>query len=318
MSSPLRTRFVSRTTFYHGPSFESNTVRVWYGVKEASRKESEVPMAKTPAARAEPAPSAAAASPDAAPPAAPPSGDPQIPPPPWQRTPERPSRRRRDPISRDAIVTAAIDLLDREGLAALSMRKLADELGAGAASLYWHVGSKDGLLDLVMDEIIGEGNVPDPEPDRWQEQLKQVARDQRAASLRHPWVVRVSIGRIPMGPNALRYSERILAILRAGGLPPRLAVQGYLLLIATVNGFTIDETGVDDVPDPAAHGPPPDPDSRQQAADLARDYIASLPATQFPFMTALADEFALADPDERFNLLIAIFVDALSRRAAQP
>jgi TetR/AcrR family transcriptional regulator, tetracycline repressor protein len=265
-----------------------------------------------PAAQAAPAAPGAAASPDAAP-----SGDPQIPPPPWQRAPERPARRRRDPISRDAIVKAAIDLLDRDGLTALSMRKLADELGAGAASLYWHVGSKDGLLDLVMDEVIGEGNVPDPDPERWAEQLKQVARDQRAASLRHPWIVRVSIGRIPMGPNALRYSERILAILRAGGLPPRLAVQGYLLLIATVNGFTIDETGVDDVPDPAANVPPTDPDSRQQAADMARDYIASLPAAQFPNMTALADEFALADPDERFEFLIDIFVEGLSRRAAE-
>ena len=245
------------------------------------------------------------------------ANDPDIPPPPWQRTPERPARRRRDPISRDAIVSAAIDLLDREGLTALSMRKLADELGAGAASLYWHVGSKDGLLDLVMDQVIGEGKVPDPDPDRWPEQLKQVARDQRAASLRHPWIVRVSIGRIPMGPNALRYSERILAILRAGGLPPRLAVQGYLLLIATVNGFTIDETGVGDVPDPAANVPPTDRDSRQQAADMARDYVASLPAEAFPNMTALADEFALADPDERFEFLIDIFVEGLSRRAAQ-
>src|SRR5271169_7023157 len=82
------------------------------------------------------------------------STEPQIPPPPWQQVPDRQARRRRDPISRDAIVAAAIRLLDREGLAALSMRRLADELGAGAASLYWHVGSKDGLLDLVLDEII--------------------------------------------------------------------------------------------------------------------------------------------------------------------
>ena len=243
--------------------------------------------------------------------------DPEIPPPPWQRAPDRPSRRRRDPISRDAIVTAAIGLLDREGLAALSMRKLAEELGTGAATLYWHVGSKDGLLDLVMDEIIGEGKVPDPDPPRWQEQLKQIARDQRAASLRHPWIVRVSIGRIPMGPNALRYSERILAILRAGGLPPHLAVQGYLLLIATVNGFTIDETGVDDRP--AGDSPAPiDPEDLQQVANMARDYIAALPAGLFPNMTALADEFAFASPDERFELLIDIFVDGLSRRAAQP
>jgi AcrR family transcriptional regulator len=241
--------------------------------------------------------------------------DPDIPPPPWQRAPERSSRRRREPISRDAIVTAAIGLLDREGLAALSMRRLAEELGAGAASLYWHVGSKDGLLDLVMDEVIGEAKVPDPDPDRWQEQLRQIAREQRAASLRHPWLVRVSIGRIPMGPNALRYSERILAILRAAGLPPRLAVQGYLLLIATVNGFTIDETGVDDAPGsgdgPAIRGP----EDLQQAADMARDYIAALPGDRFPNLIALADEFAFADRDERFELLIDLFVDGLARRA---
>jgi TetR/AcrR family transcriptional regulator, tetracycline repressor protein len=243
---------------------------------------------------------------------------PDIPPPPWQRAPDRPPRRRREPISRDAIVTAAIGLLDREGLAALSMRRLAEELGTGAASLYWHVGSKDGLLDLVLDEVIGEGKIPDPDPEHWQEQLKQVARDQRAASLRHPWVVRVSIGRIPMGPNALRYSERILGILRAGGLSPHLAVQGYLLLIATINGFTIDETGVDDSADARAGSMSLDPDSLQEIADMASDYVASLPADRFPNMTALAGEFAFSHPGERFELLIDIFVDGLARRAAQP
>ena len=143
-------------------------------------------------------------------------GAPQIPPPPWQRLPDRQARRRA-PISREAIVDAAVRLLDREGLGALSMRRLADEIGTGAASLYWHVGSKDGLLDLVLDRLIGEEEVPDPDPARWREQLKDVARAQRRISLRHPYIVRISIGRIPMGQNALRYSERVLAILRAGG-----------------------------------------------------------------------------------------------------
>ena len=246
------------------------------------------------------------------------AADDQIPPPPWQRLPDRPARRRREPISREAIVTAAVDLLDREGLAALSMRRLAEELGTGAATLYWHVGSKDGLLDLVLDQLIGEQQIPDPDPARWREQLKDVARTQRATSLRHPYLVRISIGRIPMGPNALRYSERVLAILRAGGLPPRMAVQGYLLLIETVNGFTLDETGVEDAgpgtPDLSA--PPGDPASLQETANLARDYIASLPAGQFPTMVGLADEFAFADADERFELLIDIFVDGLARHGA--
>jgi AcrR family transcriptional regulator len=240
-----------------------------------------------------------------------PEPDERIPAPPWQRLPDRRARRRRDPISRDAIVAAAIRLLDAEGLDEVSMRRIADELGTGAASLYWHVGSKDGLLDLVFEAIIGEIAVPDPDPASWQDQLRQVARAQREISLRHPYIVRISIGRIPMGPNALRYSERVLAILRAGGLPPRLAVQGSHLLIATINGFTLDETGVGDPP-----GPPGQPAMTGEAGDMVRDYLASLPARQFPNLTELAGEFSYADPGERFELLIDIFVDGLARRAA--
>jgi AcrR family transcriptional regulator len=235
-----------------------------------------------------------------------------IPPPPWQRLPHRSARRRRDPISRDMIVDTAIRLLDAGGLDALSMRGIADELGTGPASLYWHVGSKDGLLDLVFDKIIGEGldAIADPLPGQWREQLKEVARAQRAISLRHPYVVRLSIGRIPLGPNALRYSERLLDILRAGGLPPDLAVRGSHLLIATVNGFTLDETGVgrDAEVTGAAKG--------HEAAAMTRDYLASLPADQFPNVVEMADEFNYADPDGQFELLIDIFVDGLARRAA--
>lgn len=238
-----------------------------------------------------------------------PHEDADVPPPPWQRTPVRQVRRRRDPISRGAIVSTAIRLLDAEGLGALSMRRIASQLGTGAASLYWHVGSKDGLLDLVFDEIVGEVRVPDPDPLRWREQVKDIARAQRAVSLRHPYAVQLSIGRIPLGPGALRYSERTLAVLRAGGLPPRLAVQGSHLLIATVNGFTLDETGVDGPADEALAAAVP------VAADRASSYLAALPPQRFPNLVALADEFSYADPDERFELLIDIFVDGLARLA---
>jgi AcrR family transcriptional regulator len=244
-----------------------------------------------------------------------------IPAPPWQRLPERPARRRRDPISRDAIVEAAVRVLDREGLDALSMRRVADELGTGAASLYWHVGSKDGLLDLVFEYVIGEQHVPDPEPARWPEQLKEVARSQREICLRHPYVVQISIGRIPMGPNALRYSERVLAILRGGGVPDTLAVQSYLLLIATVNGFMLDETGDAAAGPPQANGTGDAGDGEpkpwtQEMADMASAYLASLPAERFPNMVALAGEFSMADPQERFELLLDIFVGGIERRAA--
>ncbi len=213
-------------------------------------------------------------------------------------------------------MATAIRLMDTEGLSALSMRRVADQLGTGAASLYWHVGSKDGLLDLVFDEIVGELAIPDPDPPRWREQIKDVARAQRAISLRHPYVVQISIGRIPLGPNALRYSERTLAILRAGGLPPRLAVQGSHLLISTVNGFTLDETGVDSAAEQGARASEA-ADDGADTADLASAYIGALPAQRFPNLVALAAEFAYADPDERFELLIDIFTDGLARLAGQ-
>ena len=232
-----------------------------------------------------------------------------LPPPPWQRLPpDRGRRRRRDPITRDAIVATAIRLLDRDGLDALSMRRVAEELGTGAASLYWHVGSKDGLLDLMFDELIGEQHIPDAEPERWAEQLKEIAHTMRATILRHRDVLRISIGRIPMGPNALRYSERILAIMRAGGVSDELSVLGHHLLISVVNGFTLDETG-----SPVGEDAQP---PIEEGAAMARDYIASLPADRFPNMVAVADYYTITDSDRRFALLIDLYVDGLAARVA--
>jgi AcrR family transcriptional regulator len=160
-------------------------------------------------------------------------------------------------LTQEAIVEAALRVLDAEGLEGLTMRRVGEELNTGPASLYWHVGSKDGLLDLLMDHVIGEQTIPDPDPERWREQLKEVARTMRATILRHRDIIRISIGRVPLGPNALRYSERVLAILRAGGVPDRLAVHGYLLLISVVNGFTIDETGQGGQRPPTSRHPTP-------------------------------------------------------------
>jgi AcrR family transcriptional regulator len=230
-----------------------------------------------------------------------------LPVPPWQRhPPERRRRRGREPLTREAIVQAALRLLDEHGLDELSMRRLADELDTGPASLYWHVGSKDGLLELIFDHVIGEVEIPAPEPDRWQEQLKAVARAGRAMILGHRDIVRISVGRIPMGPNALRVSDGILGILRAGGVPDELAVIAHHLLFAIINGFTLDETtdlGVE------VEGP-----VDEQAANAARDYVAALPAERFPSLLAVADYFGKTDNDQSFELLIDLFVDGLARR----
>jgi AcrR family transcriptional regulator len=184
------------------------------------------------------------------------------------------------------------------------MRHVARTLNTTAGALYWHVGSKDGLLDLIFDRVIGEQPVPDPDPERWQEQVKDVARTMRATILGHRDIVRLSIGRIPLGPHALRYADRVLAIFRAGGLPDELAVAGHQLLISLVLGFTIDETGE------GVHAPAP-----HDVAGMTRDYLASLPGDRFPQLVQLAGHIAAANADERFDLLLDLFVDGLAARA---
>jgi hypothetical protein len=131
----------------------------------------------------------------------------------------------------------------------------------------------------------------------------------RVTILRHRDIVRISIGRLPMGPNAMRYSERVLAILRAGGATDRLAVLGHHLLISIVNGFTVDETGE------GGQSPAGQP-SPEQIARMTRDYLASLPTSEFPNLVALADQFAINDQDLRFEVLIDLFVDGLAFRVA--
>lgn len=234
----------------------------------------------------------------------------ELPPAPWQRTPTRDRRARRDPITREAIVATALRLLDRDGLDALSMRRVAEELNTGAASLYWHVGSKDGLLDLVFDEVTGELTVPAPDGSRWAEQFKAVARDLRRTLLRHRDIARMSLGRVPMGPNALRYSEKVLAVLRTGGVPDRLAVAGYLLMFAIVNGFTLDETVTGSTVGLAA--------SDTAVPAMVSEYLGALPPEDFPHLVGVAGHFATIDPDAQFELLLDLFVGGLAARVATP
>jgi AcrR family transcriptional regulator len=238
-----------------------------------------------------------------------PSDPSDLPPPPFQRVPQRASKRRREPITREAIVEAAIKVLDEHGLDGLSMRRVGEELDTGAASLYWHVGSKDGLLDLIFDRVIADQEVPEPEPARWREQLKEVAVTMRRTILSHRDVVRISIGRIPLGPGALRWADRVLGILRAGGLSDEDAVLGQQLLIAVVNGFTIDETGARE---PDLEQAP----DHEDAGAVARDYLESLPPRRFPNLVAVSDAFTQRDQETRFETLLDIFIDGLAKRAA--
>jgi AcrR family transcriptional regulator len=120
-------------------------------------------------------------------------------------------------LSREQIVKAAIELLDAEGPAGLSMRKLGTRLGAGATSLYWHVTNKDELLELAVDEVMGEAYVPEAGDTSWRTGLSVWANGMHAMLLRHPWVTGLLGTRPTIGPNAMRMGERAVTLLTAAG-----------------------------------------------------------------------------------------------------
>ncbi|MEU4604676.1 TetR/AcrR family transcriptional regulator C-terminal domain-containing protein [Kribbella sp. NPDC023972] len=137
----------------------------------------------------------------------------------WTRT--RAAAPARETLSREQIVQAAMETLDAEGVAGLSMRKLAAKLGSGATSLYWHVQTKDDLIDLVIDETYGEVDVPEPELAGWRSGAMLFGHSLRAMILRHPWLPEVVYTRPSLGPNATSLGSRGLVLFGAAGFAER-------------------------------------------------------------------------------------------------
>ncbi len=133
----------------------------------------------------------------------------------WTRPPRR--RGGQPSLSREQIVRAAIELLDAEGIDGLSMRRLGTKLGSGATSLDWHVAHKDELLELAVDEVLGEIYVPEVGDTAWRMGASILASGMRMTLLRHPWVIGLLGVRPNLGPNALRMGERTMSLLTAAG-----------------------------------------------------------------------------------------------------
>ncbi|WP_427890328.1 TetR/AcrR family transcriptional regulator C-terminal domain-containing protein [Kribbella sp. GL6] len=137
----------------------------------------------------------------------------------WTR--ERKASPARETLSREQIVAAAMQVLDAEGVAGLSMRKLAARLGAGATSLYWHVPTKDDLIDLLIDEVWGEIDVPEPDLAGWRSGALLFGHSLRSAILRHPWLPEVMYTRPSIGPKAMRLGARGVVLFGAAGFSDR-------------------------------------------------------------------------------------------------
>jgi AcrR family transcriptional regulator len=152
----------------------------------------------------------------------------------------RQAPRRVRSLSRDEIVAAAIKVADAEGSEAISMRRIARELNAGAMSLYWHVTSKDELLDLMLDAVEGEQPFPTATGD-WRTDLRALAVAQRSTLHRHQWLMDFIGGRPPLGPNTLRNLERSLAMIDKLGLDIETAMNVLGTLATYVMGVVLRE-----------------------------------------------------------------------------
>lgn len=216
-------------------------------------------------------------------------------------------RARREPLSVERIVDAAFKVLASEGYDAVTMRRVAQELGTGQASLYAHVENKAELDALLIDEMSHSVKVPAPEPARWQEQIKQVLRDMRAAMNAHHGVARAILGVIPMTEGPMAAGEAMLAILLAGGINAQIAAWACDLLPLYASAIAFEDSIRRDkgaipmtVEDEAEH------------RAMVRQYFESLPAERFPLMSSMAPLLARGSGDERFEFGLSVLVAGLA------
>jgi AcrR family transcriptional regulator len=193
-------------------------------------------------------------------------------------------RRERSRLSRDSVLQTAVRLADRDGLEALTMRALADELGVEAMSIYYHLPNKDAILDGAVEvvfaevesEVGGFGVPTTTDAADWAPALRERILGARRVLLRHPWAPWVMNARGASGPNAMRHIDGIVGIMRAGGMSFDLIHHALHAIGSRVYGY-VQELSDD--------GEAPPPAQLEQLSALA------------PNLAAMLAEVAHDDPD---------------------
>jgi AcrR family transcriptional regulator len=207
-------------------------------------------------------------------------------------------------LNRDQIVQAAVDFADRNGVAALSMRKLALELRVEAMSLYHYVPNKDAILDGMVDAVFAEIALPEGE---WRAAMRTRADSARAALRRHPWAIALMDSRATPGPATLRHHDAVIGCLRAGGFSVAMAAHAFSLLDSYIYGFVLQETALPF-------------DTSEEAAEVATSIMAGMPPDEYPHLTELAVEHVLQpgyDYGDEFAFGLDLIIDGLNA-ATQP
>lgn len=202
----------------------------------------------------------------------------------------------------------ALAVLADEGLDAVTMRRVAQGLETGPASLYAHVSNKEELHELMADRVLGEIPLPQVDPASWRQQLKDLLFAEFGALVRYPGIAKVVMAiMIPAGPNLLRLGEAMLALLRAGGLSDRHAAFGCDVVGMYVKAFAQESSEW-------RGGLFERPDMQRKAAEL-NAYLTALPNDTFPNTLAMNELFNASTANERFEFGLDILLDGLAARA---
>ncbi|WP_344045055.1 TetR/AcrR family transcriptional regulator, partial [Nocardioides panacihumi] len=210
----------------------------------------------------------------------------------------------------------ALAQMQEKGYDAVSMRSIAKELGTGPASLYAHVANRDELDQLLIERVAGEFPMPEPDPERWDEQLKQALLDMLTVYRAHPGVARATLAMIPTSPAALRNAEGVMALCRAGGVPDQLAAWACDMFALYMGAVAIEEdvwrmraaTAAEDG----------EPYGEEAVVAAVRDHFAALSPQEFPLLSSLAGVMTSGSGDDRVGFAVEIMVEglkALARRS---
>ena len=220
----------------------------------------------------------------------------------------------RAPLSKERVLEAAIALAVRDGIESLTMRKLADELGAGAMSLYHYVPNKEELLDEMVDIVFGEIELPSTDVD-WRAALRRRAISTRDVLNRHRWAVGLMESRTTPGPASLRLHDAVLACLREAGFSIELTIQAYSVQDAYIYGFALQEKSLpfESADEAAAVAA----EQVREFAELADERRMAELAEEFPYLAeVVAGHVAKVgyDFNEAFEYGLDLILDALEQR----
>ena len=218
----------------------------------------------------------------------------------------------RSSLTSREVARAALTMVERDGLDGLSMRRLADDLGVQAASLYWHVQSKDHLLDLMAGELFSTLKLPAPVPaphGGWRSGLRDLSAAYYRFLLSHRDAGRIVAGRFVLIGHLARHLEPFAGLLRRGGCADTDIAYGLYAIVIYIQAFVLQQQT------------PLTGDSGAGAAELdalarIREGLSHLPPDKFPVTTALAEPLTRPDIERRFFFGLDLLIDGLTRKAA--